>query len=104
MQEMKRITFHFYRHRDCTAEDGKTLDLGKVASQQPVESIRARPEAVFRMHLNHLGFLISRRYPRLEGKILDVELQFRGNDRHPKVPVLTALHKGGRSQHDGSSA
>jgi hypothetical protein len=88
------LLFHFYRADDFRGADGGKPDYRKIARAQPVESFKARTEAVFRMHLQHLGFLISRCYPGLEGQTLDVELEFQGKDGEPKIPVLVAVHEG----------
>jgi hypothetical protein len=88
------LLFHFYRADDCRGADGEKADYQRVARARPVESFKARTEAVFRMHLQHLGFLISRCYPGLEGQTLDVELEFQGKDAEPKIPVLVAVYQG----------
>lgn len=91
---MKPVVFRFYRQTECLGPDGRVLDLRKVASLRPLISIRARPEAVFRTHLRHLGFEISRHHPSLGGQCIPVELRFVGKDCEPKVPVLVATHRG----------
>jgi hypothetical protein len=88
------LFFHFYRQADCLTPDGRALDLGRIASLRPLESVKARPESVFRLHMHHLAFEISRRLPLLEGKLLDVALHFQGESGQPKMPVLVALYEG----------
>jgi hypothetical protein len=91
---MKPLVFHFYLFEDCVGPDGKTLDYKKIGALEPLDAIRARPEAVLKVHLQHLGFQISRELPDLEGKTLDVDLEFHGGDGEPKAPVLVALRDG----------
>jgi hypothetical protein len=91
---MNPLVFDFYRYTDCVGADGRTPDYGKMASVLPVESVKAKPKPVLRMHLAHLGFEISRSRPDLEGETLDVELKFEGKAGEPGIPVLVALHRG----------
>jgi hypothetical protein len=89
---MRSLFFRFFLRSDCVGADGLSVDYDRMAAARPVDSIRARPEAVFRSHLDHLGFFISNHLPALEGKVLDVELRFHGDG--PKRPVLVAFHEG----------
>jgi hypothetical protein len=91
---MKPLIFNFYRLEDCVGENGATLDYGKVAAACPIDSIRARPRVVLRMHLEHLGFEISRALPQLEGQLLHAELVLAGSDNEPKRLMLVALREG----------
>ncbi len=90
---MKPLIFHFYSLQDCIGADGKTLDYKKMDGILPVDSIRAKPKALLRMHLEHLGFEISMAFPQLEGKVLHAELVFAGEDGAPKIPTLVAMHE-----------
>jgi len=91
---MKPLMFTFYNQADILSADGKTLDLEKYAAAEPVASIRAKPEAILRTHLKHLGFFISRMRPDLEGERLEGELHFPGDGTAPRAPVLIARHMG----------
>jgi hypothetical protein len=89
---MNSLIFNFYRILDLIAADGKSLDLCKLSRLAPIASLKARPRAVLRMHLEHLAFEISKQRPDLEGKTLNVELNFEGMVGVPMIPVLAALH------------
>jgi hypothetical protein len=91
---MKPLIFNFYRAADLLGRDGNTLDYSKLESLRSVDSLRAKPKAVLRMHLEHLGFEISKKRPDLETETLRVELDFRGKRAAPKRPVLTAFFDG----------
>jgi hypothetical protein len=86
---MKPVLFRFYMPLN-----GSTADADGTALLQPVGSVRGRPEAVFRMPLQHLAFWISRHRPWLEGETLEVELRFHRKQGCPRLPLLVAIHKG----------
>jgi hypothetical protein len=91
---MRSLVINCYRAIDLIAEDGQSLDYSRISQLSPVDSFRARPRAVFRMHLEHLAFEISKKKADLEGKRLKVELEFQGDRKTSKVPVLTAVYHG----------
>ena len=91
-KSVKPIFIHFYRAEDCLGPDGTGLDYEKMARARAVGSVPGRAEALFRMHLKHLGFWISRFNPELEGRTLEVELVFLGQDGEPRRPVLAAFN------------
>ena len=90
---MKPLYFYFYHLKDCIGADGTTLGHEKLAGLQPVDCIKANPRALLRMHLDHLAFEISGFYPQFEGKVLNAELVFAGEDGAPKIPTLVAMHE-----------
>ena len=91
---MRSLVINCYRAVDLITEDGQSLDYSRISQLSPIDSFRARPRAVFRMHLDHLAFEISKKKANLEGKRLNVELEFQGDRGASKVPVLTASHHG----------
>jgi hypothetical protein len=94
---MRSLVINCYRAIDLIAEDGQSLDYSRISRLSPVDSFRARPRAVFRMHLDHLAFEISKKMANLEGKRLNVELEFQGDRGASKVPVLTATYHGNQT-------
>ena len=91
---MKPLNVNFYRlRRRARLEKGPPAE-GDRFELEPLDSIRARPRALFRMALQHLAFDVSRKYPELEGDSLNVDIAFHGKNGKPKLPILTAVYMG----------
>jgi len=91
---MKPLVFTFYR---LAAGSGNPAASSAEELKDRLEclgSIKARPPALFKRHLQHLAFFISRHYPELEGRSIAAELEFRKENGKPRMPVLVAGHEG----------
>jgi hypothetical protein len=91
---MKDLVFDFYNAVDLLAEDGERFDYARLSWLPPVASRKARSRTVLQMHLDHLAYDVSNRYPDLEGKTLDVKLEFLDLNNGFSVPVLKAIRDG----------
>jgi len=91
---MKPLNFDFYLLKRSTRPEKALSAEGKRFELEPLDSIRARPRALFRMALQHLAFYVSRKFPELEGASLEVDIAFHGEDDKPKLPILTAIYEG----------
>jgi hypothetical protein len=91
---MKNLVFDFYRAVDLLAEDGERFDYARLSWLPPVVSLKVRSNTVLQMQLDHLAYDVSNRYPDLEGKTLDVKLEFLERHNGFSVPVLKAIRDG----------
>jgi hypothetical protein len=91
---MELIGINFYRLEDVAAADGVTPDHRKFQGRPPLASFKAKTRTIFRMHLEHLGFELSRNRPDLEGHSLPASLEFRGDAGRPGLPWLRVSHSG----------
>jgi hypothetical protein len=89
---MEHLVFSFYRCRDVTGPDGKSLDRQRLAAAEPLDSVKGNPRAVLGMHLKHLGFYISRMRPDLEGKELEATVVLKGRNGKPENLMLLVFH------------
>ena len=91
---MKNLVFDFYRAVDLLSEDGERFDYARLGGLSPVASLKANSMTVLQMHLDHLAYDVSNRYPDLEGKTVDVKLEFLQLNNGFSVPVLKAIRDG----------
>jgi hypothetical protein len=91
---MKPLHFNFYLLRRSTRPEKARSAKDKRFELESLDSIRARPRALFRMALQHLAFEVSRKFPELEGASLNVDIAFHGKSGRPKLPILTAVYMG----------
>lgn len=87
---MKPIVFYFYIFNEYGENEKDMLNFGKDGSLQTVGSLKAKTEVLFRSHIEHMAFDISRIRQDLEGKSLDVHLEFTEEKDKPKLPLLIA--------------
>lgn len=91
---MNPLVFTFYR-LSGGAGDSAASSVGDLKDRlEKLDSIKARPPALFKRHLQHLAFFISRHHPELEGRSIAAEIEFRKENGMPRMPVLVAGHEG----------
>ena len=90
---MKPVLLTFYRLAEGAGGAAATSVEELKDRLERLDSIRARPSVLFKRHLQHLAFFVSRHYPELEGQSLSAELEFRKENGNPRMPVLVAGHE-----------
>jgi hypothetical protein len=91
---MKPLVFTFYRLA-VGAVPGAASSTEELKDRlEKLGSIKARPPVLFKRHLQHLAFFVSRHYPELEGQSLAAELEFPKENGGLRMPVLVAGHEG----------
>jgi hypothetical protein len=91
---MKPLVLTFYR-LSAGAGDPAASSVEELKDRlEKLDSIKARPPALFKRHLQHLAFFVSRHYPDLEGQSLAAALEFRKENGKPRMPVLVAGYEG----------
>ena len=91
---MKPLIFKFYRLQERAADGDASQAQDPGARLELLDSMKARPQALFKMHLQHLAFFVSQHHPGLEGQTLAADLVFRKGEGKPRIPVLVASHEG----------
>ena len=91
---MKPLLLPFYR-LSAAGGDPAASSVEELKDRlEKLGSIKARPPVLFKRHLQHLAFFVSRHYPDLEGQSLAAALEFRKENGKPRMPVLVAGHEG----------
>ena len=89
---MQQLILKLYRTKDVAVTGGQSLDLRKLSEIRPVDRLRVKSKVLFGVHLEHLGFLISRVRPDLAGRKLDVTVDLDGPADQPRMPILSVFN------------